>query len=101
MDRYVKHLLGICDRYAPGTSALVDDVFALTPPDIERHFGITRGHIHHVDNGFGFDDRLPIATPVGGVYSCSAGTHPTGSVIGCAGHNAAKRVLHDLGLSRA
>jgi len=100
-DRYVKHLLGICDRFAPGTSALVDDVFALTPPDIERHFGITRGHIHHVDNGFGFDDRLPIATPVGGVYSCSAGTHPAGSVIGCAGHNAAKRVLHDLGLSRA
>jgi phytoene dehydrogenase-like protein len=38
---------------------------------------------------------------VGGVYSCSAGTHPAGSVIGCAGHNAAKRVLHDLGLSRA
>jgi len=100
-DRYVKHLLGICDRFAPGTSALVDDVFALTPPDIERHFGITRGHIHHVDNGFGFDDRLPIATPVGGVYSCSAGTHPAGSVIGCAGHNAAKRVLRDLGLSRA
>ena len=74
---------------------------ALTPPDIERHFGITRGHIHHVDNGFGFDDRLPIATPVGGVYSCSAGTHPAGSVIGCAGHNAARRVLRDLGLARA
>ncbi len=99
-DRYVSHLLSICDRFAPGTSDLVDDVFALAPPDIERHFGISRGHIHHVDNGFGFNDRLPCATPVGGVYSCSAGTHPAGSVIGCAGHNAAQRVLLDLGLTK-
>lgn len=96
-DRYVKHLLSICDRFAPGTSDLVDDVFALAPPDIERHFGITRGHIHHVDNGFGFADRLPYATPVAGVYAASAGTHPAGSVIGCGGHNAARRALADLG----
>ncbi len=96
-DRYVKHLLGICDRFAPGTSDLVLDTFTLTPPKIEKHFGITRGHIHHVDNAFGFSDRLPYETPVAGLYSCSAGTHPAGSVIGCAGHNAATRVLRDLG----
>ena len=98
-ERYVKHLLAICDRFAPGTSDLVVDTFALTPPKIERHFGITRGHIHHVDNGFGFADRLPYATPIEGLYSCSAGTHPAGSVIGCAGHNAALRVLRDLGIA--
>jgi phytoene dehydrogenase-like protein len=98
-DAYVKHLLSICDRFAPGTSDLVADTFVLTPPKIERHFGITRGHIHHIDNSFGFADRLPYATPVAGLYSCSAGTHPAGSVIGCAGHNAAKRVLADMGLS--
>jgi phytoene dehydrogenase-like protein len=92
---YVKHLLSICDRFAPGTSELVVDVMALTPPKIEQHFGITRGHIHHVDNQFGFADRLPYATPIAGLYSCSAGTHPAGSVIGCAGHNAAMRVLGD------
>jgi len=94
---YVRHLLSICDRFAPGTSDLVVDSFTLTPPKIEKHFGITRGHIHHVDNGFGFADRLPYPTPVAGLYSCSAGTHPAGSVIGCAGHNAAMRVLKDLG----
>ncbi|HEX4384329.1 MAG TPA: NAD(P)/FAD-dependent oxidoreductase [Myxococcales bacterium] len=94
--KYVKHLLGICDRFAPGTSDLVADVFALPPPKIEQHFGISRGHIHHVDNAFGFSDRLPYATPVQGVYSCSAGCHPAGSVIGAAGHNAAERVLRDL-----
>jgi phytoene dehydrogenase-like protein len=96
-DAYVKHLLSICDRFAPGTSDLVVDTMSLTPPKIEAHFGITRGHIHHVDNQFGFADRLPYATPIGGLYSCSAGTHPAGSVIGCAGHNAAMRVLRDFG----
>ena len=95
-SRYVKKLLAICDRFAPGTSDLVVDVFALHPKKIEQHFGITRGHIHHVDNGWGFADRLPCATPIAGLYSCSAGTHPAGSVIGAAGHNAATRVLHDL-----
>jgi phytoene dehydrogenase-like protein len=100
-SRYVRHLLTICDRFAPGTSALVVDAFTLTPPKIERHFGMTRGHIHHVDNRFGFADRLPYATPIAGLYSCSAGTHPAGSVIGCAGHNAALRVLRDLGYGGA
>jgi phytoene dehydrogenase-like protein len=94
---YVKHLLSICDRFAPGTSDLVVDVMALPPHKIEQHFGITRGHIHHVDNQFGFADRLPYATPIAGLYSASAGTHPAGSVIGCAGHNAAMRVLRDRG----
>ena len=95
-ERYVRHLLGICDRFAPGTSALVADTFSLTPPKIEQHFGISRGHIHHVDNAFGFADRLPYATPIEGVYSCSAGCHPAGSVIGAAGHNSAVRVLRYL-----
>src|SRR6266404_3568586 len=98
-ERYVRHLLGICDRFAPGTSDLVVDTFPLTPPKIERHFGISRGHIHHVDNSFGFADRLPYATPVQGLYSASAGCHPAGSVIGAAGHNAAARVLRDLGIA--
>ena len=95
-ERYARHLLTICDRFAPGTSALVADTFTLSPPRIEQHFGISRGHIHHVDNSFGFADRLPYATPIEGVYSCSAGCHPAGSVIGAAGHNSAERVLEDL-----
>lgn len=94
---YVKHLLSICDRFAPGTSDRVVDTFALHPQKIESYLGITRGHIHHVDNAFGFADRLPYATPIAGLYSCSAGCHPAGSVIGAAGHNAARRVLSDMG----
>jgi phytoene dehydrogenase-like protein len=95
--RYVRHLLSLCDRFAPGTSDLVVDTFALHPQKIEQHFGITRGHIHHVDNAFGFTDRVPYRTPVNGLYAASAGCHPAGSVMGAAGHNAAIRVLKDLG----
>ena len=96
--RYVKHLFDIADRFAPGFSDSVVDAFTLTPKKIEQHFGITHGHIHHVDNTFGFDQRMPYATPVAGLYSCSAGCHPAGSVIGSAGHNSAMRVIKDLSL---
>ncbi|MEV6635540.1 NAD(P)/FAD-dependent oxidoreductase [Actinoplanes sp. NPDC051470] len=96
---YVEKLLAICDRYAPGTSDLVADTMPLTPPGIERHFGITGGHIHHVDNTVAFNQRMPYATGLDGLYAGSAGTHPAGSVIGAAGHNAAMRILKDLGRS--
>ena len=98
VDDFCDHLLSICDRFAPGTSANVVDRMPLHPQAIERHFGMTLGHIHHIDNTFGFTDRFPHATPVAGLYSCSAGTHPAGSVIGSAGYIAAQRVLADLEL---
>jgi phytoene dehydrogenase-like protein len=97
LPSYVDSLLAICDRYAPGTSTLVADTFPLTPPGIEEHFGITGGHIHHVDNAVSFDQRMPYATGIPGLYAGSAGCHPAGSVIGAAGHNAARRILADLG----
>lgn len=97
LPSYVQRLLGICDRYAPGTSDLVVDAVAMPPPGIETHFGITGGHIHHVDNTVSFTDRMPYATGLAGLYAGSAGCHPAGSVIGAAGHNAAQRILADLG----
>jgi phytoene dehydrogenase-like protein len=97
LPSYVDKLLAICERYAPGTADLVADAFALTPPGIEQHFGITGGHIQHVDNTVSFTDRMPYATGVDGLYAGSAGCHPGGGVIGAAGHNAAQRILADLG----
>ncbi len=93
--RYAEHLLSIADRFAPGTSDLVVDTYPLTPPTLEERFGLSRGHIHHLDNSFGFDDRVPHRLPVGGLYACGAGCHPGGSVIGAAGHNAAMQILED------
>jgi len=94
---YVERLLALVDRYAPGTSELVADSMPLTPQGIERHFGITGGHIHHVDNTVAFNERMPYATGLDGLYAGSAGAHPAGSVIGAAGHNVAQRILSDLG----
>jgi phytoene dehydrogenase-like protein len=100
LPAYVDRLFAQCDRFAPGTSDLVADVFALPPPAIEAHFGMSHGHIHHVDNTVAFADRMPYVTGVEGVYAGSAGCHPAGSVIGAAGHNAAQRILTDLGAPR-
>lgn len=97
LDPYVDQLLAVCDRYAPGTSDLVADRMPLPPARIESHFGITGGHIHHLDNTFSFTDRMPYATGLPGLYAGSAGCHPAGSVIGAPGHNAARRILADLG----
>jgi phytoene dehydrogenase-like protein len=101
-ERWVKQLLAVVDTFAPGTSALVVDVFALSPKKIETHFGVTRGHVHHVDDSLIFGDRLAVATPIGGLYACGAGCSPAGGVFALAGHNAARRVLADmeLGLER-
>ncbi len=97
-DAYVARLLAFAERYAPGLGALVVDVHALTPPEIESHFGITHGNIDHVDNAVAFADRLPYRTGVDGMYAGAAGCHPAGSVIGCAGHNAARAIMADLGV---
>jgi len=98
---YVEHLLALVEAFAPGTRALVVDVHALTPPEIRDHFGITSANIHHVDNAIAFADRMPYRVGVDGVYAGAAGCHPAGSVIGCAGHNAAQAMLADLGLPAA
>ena len=99
LDGYVAHLLDVVEGFAPGARDLVVDIFPLTPPGIEKHFGISHGHIHHVDNTVAFADRIPYATGLDGLYAGSAGCHPAGSVIGAAGHNAAHRVLADLGVA--
>jgi phytoene dehydrogenase-like protein len=95
---YVERLLAFAELYAPGLRGLVVDVHALTPPEIESHFGIVHGNIDHVDNAIAFADRLPYRLGVDGLYAGAAGCHPAGSVIGCAGHNAAKIILADLGV---
>ena len=98
-QRYADHLISVASRFAPDLPDLIVDMLPLAPPDIEERFGISGGHIHHVDNTVAFDQRVPHAWPVPGLYSASAGCHPAGSVIGAAGHNAAVRVLQDLGKS--
>jgi phytoene dehydrogenase-like protein len=95
-ERYLRRLLDVVTAYAPDLPNLLVDVHALTPPEITAHFGITSGNIHHVDNAISFTDRMPYRAGVDGVYAGAAGCHPAGSVIGAAGHNAARALLADL-----
>jgi phytoene dehydrogenase-like protein len=90
-------LLSQVDEVAPGTSELVVDRQVLHPAAIERRFGITSGHIFHLDNSVSFTDRLPYRTATDGLYACGAACHPAGSVIGAAGWNAACVALADRG----
>jgi len=101
--RFADRVFALVDEVAPGFTASVLHRDILAPPDLERVFGITGGHIFH---GAMTPDRLvfrrPLpgwsryATPVAGLYLCGAGTHPGGGVMGACGRNAARVLIRDL-----
>lgn len=90
------------DRYAPGFSQHVLHRQVLTPPDLEREFGLTGGNIFH---GAMTPSQLlslrPVPgwadhrSPIQGLYLCGSGAHPGGGVSGLPGRNAARAVLRD------
>jgi phytoene dehydrogenase-like protein len=67
----------------------------LTPPDLERTYGLTGGNI--MQGAMGLDQlgpmRLGHRTPIRGLFLCGAATHPGGGVIGACGRNGARAVL--------
>ncbi len=94
-------VLGVLERYAPGIGAQVTMKELLTPHDIEREFGMTGGHWHHVELAFEtflFNRPTPAlsrhVSPIAGLYLCGAGCHPGGNVMGIAGRNAAQQILN-------
>ena len=99
-DRVVRSMA----RFAPGIESSIKGSFTLTPLDLEREYGLAGGNIFHgammVNQLFAsrpIPGRGGYATPIDGFYLCGAGTHPGGAVMGAAGHNAAKRILRDMG----
>ncbi|MEM6834131.1 MAG: NAD(P)/FAD-dependent oxidoreductase [Pseudomonadota bacterium] len=75
----------------------------LSPLDLERTFGLTRGDICHgrlePDQLFSMrphPDAAQYGCPMPGLYLCGSGAHPGGGVTGAPGRNAAKRILKDL-----
>jgi phytoene dehydrogenase-like protein len=91
------------EDHAPGLGARVVGTAVHTPDDLER----ANPNLVGGDLGAGssaLDQQLvfrPVpgwfryATPVKGLYLCSASTHPGGGVHGMAGRNCARRVLSD------
>jgi phytoene dehydrogenase-like protein len=98
--QFLERTLTTIERYAPGIRKHIVATELLLPADIEREFRITGGHWHHGE--LALDQFLMLrpvpgaaqyATPVQGLFLCSAGCHPGGGVMGSAGRNAARAVL--------
>ncbi|XP_040463224.1 pyridine nucleotide-disulfide oxidoreductase domain-containing protein 2 isoform X3 [Falco naumanni] len=101
-NAYADTVFDCIEAYAPGFKASVIGRDILTPPDLERIFGLPGGNIFH--GGMSLD-QLYFArpapsysgyrSPVPGLYLCGSGAHPGGGVMGAAGRNAAQVALED------
>jgi phytoene dehydrogenase-like protein len=88
----------------PGLSARIRARHVLTPPDLERDYGLTGGHPLHAEPGLdSFFLWRPLLgwaryrMPLDGLYLAGSGAHPGGGITGLPGRNAAREVLKDLG----
>jgi phytoene dehydrogenase-like protein len=102
-DAFLDVVMARLEDHAPGLSARVVGTAVHTPEDLEH----ANPNLVGGDLGAGssaLDQQLvfrPVpgwfryATPVKGLYLCSASTHPGGGVHGMAGRNCARRVLSD------
>lgn len=96
-------VLKTMEHHAPGFQDHVVACEVLTPVDLERVFGLSRGHVLHAEPGldqwFAWRPLLGAARyrmPLDGLYLCGSGAHPGGGVTGLPGRNAAREILVDL-----
>jgi phytoene dehydrogenase-like protein len=93
----------VLEQFAPGIRQKIVAGQIFTPADLETHFGLTGGHVHHGEPGL---DQLfvmrPVMgwaryrTPVKNLFLCGAGTHPGLGLTGGSGQNAAREILRAL-----
>jgi len=86
--------------YSPGITNLITNTQVITPLDLEREYGLTRGDIYQGQMGL---DQILMMRPVPGygryrapvknLFLCGAGTHPGGGVTGAPGYNAAREIM--------
>jgi phytoene dehydrogenase-like protein len=84
----------------PALGASIQRRHLITPPDLERDFGLTEGDLNHGQlalDQFFFLRPLPgwadHRTPIGGLHLCASGSHGGGGISGAPGRNAAKHFL--------
>jgi phytoene dehydrogenase-like protein len=102
-ERLADVVLNALEAHAPGLSGLVTARRVTTPPDLERDYGLSGGHVYHADPGL---DQFFVWRPLlghsryrlglPGLYLCGSGAHPGGGVTGAPGANAAREILADL-----
>ncbi len=101
-EAFADRILDTFEGYAPNLRKILIAKSWITPVDMEREYGLTRGDVFHgailPHQMFSF---RPVPgwsryrMPVTGLYLCGAGAHPGGGVLGAPGHNAAMAVLED------
>jgi phytoene dehydrogenase-like protein len=102
-ERFGDLVVKTLDDHAPGLAALVTARQVLTPPDLERDYGLTGGHPMHGEHGL---DQFFLWRPLlgharyrlalDGLYLAGAGSHPGGGITGQNGQNAAREIVADL-----
>lgn len=97
---FYQRVLTILEKYAPGIRKTVMGFELLSPPDIEARYLMPGGHWHHGE--LQADQMMTMrptyaasryATPILGLYLCSAGSHPGGGISGMPGLLAARTIL--------
>lgn len=99
-DALYQTILNEIEQYVPNIRKHIVHGELLTPEDIEHKFNVTGGHWHHGELSMWqmlmmrpTYEAAQYATPITGLYLCSAGCHPGGGISGAAGHNAAQQIL--------
>jgi len=101
-EEFADRCIDILARYAPNVPGAVEHRQILSPPDLERTFGLTGGNI--MQGAMNLNQiyaMRPVAgwadhrTPIQGLYLCGAASHPGGGVMGASGRNAATEILRD------
>jgi phytoene dehydrogenase-like protein len=98
-----RRLVDAVDRYAPGFTRSVQQVYVQTPLQLERELALPRGNVMHVEMGlasmFAFRPTPALSgyTVPGlrGLYLAGASTHPGGGVSGNSGRTSARVLLAD------
>lgn len=95
-ESFVQKVVRRIAAFAPGVEEAMIAGEILTPPDIERKYGLAGGDWHQgdlrLDRLFAFRPSPVFGryeTPVAGLYLCGAGSHPGGGVTGLPGWIAA------------
>ncbi len=96
-DAFADRCLATLAEYAPNMRDIVVDRKVISPLDIEQEYGLLGGNIFHgaMSREQLFQRRLRHRTDIQNLYLCGSGTHPGGGVMGAAGYNAAREILHD------
>jgi phytoene dehydrogenase-like protein len=101
--REAEKLLGVVERYAPGTRAKVRDMYIQTPDVISAKHNMPRANVMHVEmvphQMFSLRPIPELAgyrTPIDNLFMANAGMHPGGGIFGAPGYNCAQVVKSSL-----